>query len=56
MFILLVQMIIMKTSINVFKLLNILTSEREFRKVSQKLLHGSSGTDILLCCYNTILA
>jgi len=29
-------MIIMKISINVFKLFNILTSERKFLKVSQK--------------------
>lgn len=47
MLILLGEMIIRKTSINIFKLFNILTSERKFLKVSQKLLYGSPGTGIL---------
>lgn len=41
-----------KMSINIFKLFNILTSERKFLKVSQKLLCGSRGSDIWLYCYH----
>lgn len=54
MFSLLGQMIILKTSLNVFKLFelfNILTSDRKLLKDSQKLL-CASGADILLYCYH----